>query len=82
MAPQPRTGQMYANPHAELSQFGGIAAAIAKAAMVAAGDIQQPTTYKVTEIQIVVEPNPGPTAYSATMILASPSLASNCAPPL
>ena len=67
MAAQPRTGQSSTNPHAELAQFGGLASAIAHAAMQAAGDIQQATTYSVGDIKIVVQPNPGPTSYSATI---------------
>ena len=67
MAPQPRTKQVPANPQAEMNQHGALAKAIATAATEAAGDIAQPTFYKVDEILIEVRPNPGPTAYKVTI---------------
>jgi hypothetical protein len=56
-----------ASPQAELHQFGGLAKAIATAAMEAAADGED-ALYRVDEILIQVKPNPGPTSYKATIV--------------
>lgn len=61
------TKEVHANPHAELSQYGALANAIATAAMEAAGSIAGPTWFKVEDIRIEVKPNPGPTSYRVTI---------------
>jgi hypothetical protein len=63
---QQHTKEVPANPQAELHQFGGLAQAIATAAMEAAADGEN-AFYKVDEILIQVKPNPGPTSYKVTI---------------
>jgi hypothetical protein len=54
-----------ADPDAELDRerFGALARAIAEAAHEAASNISTTQYFSVSNIQIRVEPNPGPTAY-------------------
>ena len=60
MAPQPKTKQVPANPQAELHQHPALTKAIAAAAMEAAGDITEPTFYKVERDPDRGEPEPRP----------------------
>ena len=56
-------GEAPADPSLELEQGVALARAIVDAAQQAAGDIHTETEFEVSQIRIMVSPNPGPTSY-------------------
>ena len=56
-------GEASADPNVEREQGVALAQAIFAAAELAAGNITTETEFEVSQIRIMVSPNPGPTSY-------------------
>jgi len=70
--PRAFEGEAPADPAVEKGLRGALARAIADAAAGAAADIEEPTWFEVSRIQIKVEPNPGPTSCKVTIMPTEP----------